>query len=161
MRVGQNTTPATVSGLFSDLLDNARNPRGKILNAIDFPACFPPWDDSPNRSSYATDVVAWDYMRGKPYCGNFTNQYPIAHLRWGLAGTADTVTFMHIDSDGFATFVRVITGKKVWGILPEDPSHDLLSSIDMFLDETFLLDELSPKSTFGLEAIVLRPGDIL
>jgi hypothetical protein len=59
---GWNTTPATVSGLVSNLLDNARNPEGKILNAINFPASFPTWDDSTNRSSYATDVVAWDYM---------------------------------------------------------------------------------------------------
>jgi hypothetical protein len=80
---------------------------------------------------------------------------------WGLAGTADTMTFMHIDSDGYATFVQVITGKKGWGILPEAPNQPRLSSVDFFLDETFLLDELSPASTFGLEAIVLRPSDTL
>jgi len=153
---GQNTTPATISGLVTDLLDNARNPDGKILNAIDFPACFTAWDDIPNYLSFATDVVAWDYLRGKPYCGNFTNQYPIAHMRWGLAGTANAVTFIHIDSDGYATFVRVTTGMKVWGILP---NHQL-SSIDAFLND-FLLDEIASDSTFPLEAIVLCPGDAL
>jgi len=154
---GQNTTPATVSGLVSDILDNARDPDGKILNAIDFPACFPVLDDIPNHLSFATDVAAWDYLRGKPYCGNFTNQYPTAHMRWGLAGTANSVTFLHIDSDGFATFVRVVTGKKVWGIVP---NHQL-SSIDAFLYQGFLLDEIPAGSTLALEAIVLRPGDIL
>lgn len=86
--------------------------------------------------------------------------YPTAHMRWGLAGTANTITFLHIDSDGYSTFVRAITGKKVWGILREDPKLPL-SSIDFFLDENFLLDEILDNSTFGLEAIVLRPGDIL
>jgi hypothetical protein len=149
-----------VSGLVSDILDNARNPEGKILNAIDFPACFPTWDDSKANSSYATDVVAWDYLRGKPYCGNFTNPYPTAHMRWGLAGTANALTFKHIDSDGLATYVRVITGKKAWGTLQESREHQL-SSVDFFLDEKFLLDEIDERSTFGLEVIALRPGDTL
>jgi len=156
----RNTTPTTVSGLVSDILDNAHNPARKFLNSIDFPACFPSWDDSSNHLSYATDLVAWDYLRGKPYCGNFTNPYPTAHMHWGLAGTANAVTFLHIDSDGYATFVQVTTGKKVWGILREAPKHQL-SSIAFFLDENFLLDEITDGSTFGLEAIVLRPGDTL
>ena len=134
-----------------------RNPGGKILNGIDFPAYFPRWDD---KLSFATDVVAWDYLRGKPYCGNFANPYPTAHMHWGLAGTADAVTFIHIDSDGYATTVRVVTGKKVWGILTESSTHQL-ASIDIFLDEDFLLDEITAGSTFGIEAIVLRPGDTL
>jgi hypothetical protein len=77
-------------------------------------------------------------------------------MRWGLAGTANAVTFIHIDSDGYATFVRVMTGKKVWGILP---NHQI-SSIHAFLDN-FLLDEIASDSMLGLEAIVLRPGDTL
>ena len=157
---GQNTTPATVSGHVRDILDNARNPAGKILNGIDFPACFPTWGDSPKLSSYATDVIAWDYLRGKPYCGNFTNPYPTAHMRWGLAGTAHALTFLHIDSDGYSTFLRVVTGKKVWGILREAPNVEL-SSINVFLDEHFLLDKIIDEASFGLETIVLRPGDTL
>jgi hypothetical protein len=81
-------------------------------------------------------------------------------MRWGLAGTANSISFLHIDSDGFSTFVQVITGKKVWGILREDPNIPL-SSINLFLDKNFLLDEILDESRFGLEAIVLRPGDIL
>ena len=150
----------TVSGLLSDILENARNPQGKILNGIDLPACFPAWDDSSKHLPYATDVVAWDYLRGKPYCGNFTNPYPTEHMRWGLAGTTDAVTFLHIDSDGFSTFVRVITGKKVWTILRDVPKNPV-SSIDFFIDETFSLDDIVNESTFALETIVLRPGDTM
>ena len=139
-----------MSGLFRDILDNAWNPDGKILNGLDFPK----WDENPKDcSAYATDVVAWDYVRGKPHCGNFTIPYPTAHMRWGLAGTANTMTSFHIDSDGFSTFLWVICGKKVWGIshAPELP----LSSIDVFLDENL------EAATHGIEAIVLRPGDLL
>lgn len=82
-------------------------------------------------------------------------------MRWGLAGTANAVTFLHIDSDGFATFVQVMCGKKVWGIYR--PSTDLpLSFINAFLDDTkFQLDTIPEQATIDLEAVVLRPGDFL
>jgi len=53
-----NTTSTTVSGLISNILNNACNPARKILNSIDFPACFPSWDDSSNHLLYATDLIA-------------------------------------------------------------------------------------------------------
>jgi len=90
----------------------------------------------------------------------FSESLSNSHMCWGLAGTANSVTFIHIDSDGYATTVRVVTGKKVWGILTETPRHRLAST-DIFLDDDFLLNEITPGSTFGLEAIVLRPGDML
>lgn len=144
----------------SDLLENARDPNGKILNAIDLPASFPVVDSILHPLSFATDVVAWDYVRGKPYCGSFTNFYPVAHMRWGLAGNANSISFLHIDSDGFSTVVQVISGKKVWGIYRED-RREPLSSTEVFINPQFSLNDLSDESTFGLEAIVLRPGDTL
>ena len=136
-------------------MENGRNPDGKILNGLDFPM----WDDSPrDRSSTAVDVVAFDYMRGKPHCGGLP--YPTGHMSWGLAGTANTVTFVHIDCDGFSTFIRVMCGKKVWAIYREDPELPL-SSINVFLHKKFRLDDLVDGAKYGFEAIVLRPGDLL
>jgi hypothetical protein len=155
MRQGDFSTPETTSGLVSDLLENAQNSDGKILNGLEFPM----WDDSPkDRSAYAVDVVAFDYVRGKPHCGTLT--YPIGDMRWGLAGTANTVTFAHIDSDGFSTFVQVMAGKKVWGIYRQAPELPL-SSINAFLHKDFMLDDLVDGAKYGFEAIVLRPGDQL
>ena len=99
-------------------------------------------------------MAAWDYVRGKPFCGK--SQYPTL----GLAGTANAVTFLHIDSDGYSMFVQVICGKKVWGIYRRQPRQLPLSSINLFLDKKFRLDEMLDQS-FGLEAIVLQPGDML
>ena len=103
-------------------------------------------------------MAAWDYVRGRPFGGK--SQYPTLDMRWGLAGTANAVTFLHIDSDGYSTFVRVICGKKVWGIYRRQPRQLPLSSINLFLDKKFRLDEMLDQS-FGLEAIVLQPGDML
>ena len=81
-------------------------------------------------------------------------------MHWRLAGTANTVTFLHINSDDFSTFVQVIAGKKIWEIYRQ--SLELpLSSVNVFLDEKFLLNEIPNSETYGLEAIVLRPGDFL
>jgi hypothetical protein len=88
------------------------------------------------------------------------SQYPVLDMRWGLAGTANAVTFFHIDSDGYATYLRVICGKKVWGIYRQ-PDNIPLASVNSFLDKDFRLDEVLEQSTFGLEVIVLRPGDMM
>ena len=81
-------------------------------------------------------------------------------MRWGLAGTANTVTFAHIDSDGFSTFVQVMAGRKVWGIYCQ-ASELPLSSINAFLHKDFMLDNLVDGAKYGFEAIVLCPGDQL
>jgi hypothetical protein len=155
-RVG-GSIPATDTGVAKNLLENAI-PQGKILNGLDFPM----WKDSQwDRRAYATDMVAWDYLLGSPHCGTITTPYPTGDMRWGLAGTAHTVSMFHVDSDGFATFGQVMCGKKLWAVYR--PSSTLpLSDINFFLrSENFQLDKIPAKAKFGLEAVVLRPGDLL
>ncbi len=119
------------------------------------------WNVNPmEQSAFAVDVSAWDYMRGKPNCGNAVMSYPTEHMRWGLAGTANTMTFMHVDSDGFNSFVKVVYGKKVWMLYCERPKLPH-SSTNIFLDQRFSLDKINPNAAFDLKAIVLRPDDIL
>ena len=118
------------------------------------------WCGGMGLPSREATVVAWDYLRGKPYCGNFTTPYLMAHMCWGLTGTADAVMFLHIDSDGFSTFVSPVCGKKIWDIYCKCPELPL-SSPNVFLDDNFLLDEVLDSSKFGLEAIVLCLGDLL
>jgi len=156
MRRG-GSIPDTVTGLAKDLLENA-TPQGKIVNGLDFPM----WKDTQwDRRAYATDMVAWDHLLGSPHCGTITTPYPTGHMRWGLAGTAHTVSMFHIDSDGFATFGQVMCGKKLWAVYRPSPSLPL-SDINAFLhSENFQLESIPAKAQFGLEAVVLRPGDSL
>ena len=157
IRGRHGTLPVTVTGQASDLLDNARSD-GKILNALDFPM----WKDSQwDRCSYASDMVAWDYLHGEAYCGTGTTPYPTGHVRWGLVGTAHAVSMLHIDSDGFATFVQVMSGKKLWAVYRPTPTLPLSSTNVYMFPDHFQLDQIPPKSGFSLEAVVLRPGDLL
>jgi len=131
---------------------------GKILNGLDFPM----WKDSQwDRSSYATDMVAWDFLLGNPHCSAANTSYPTGHVRWGLAGTAHAVSTLHIDSDGFATFVQVMCGKKLWAVYRPSPKLPLSNNDAFLLSDFFQLDRIPPKATSGLEAVVLRPGDLL
>jgi hypothetical protein len=115
------------------------------------------WD----RCSYATDLVAWDYLLGNPHCPTSNTSFPTGHVRWGLAGTAHAVSTLHIDSDGFATFGQVMCGKKLWAVYRPSPTLPL-SNINVFIrEDTFELDKIPSKAQFGLEAVVLRPGDLL
>ncbi len=51
-------------------------------------------------------------------------------LSWGLKGTSNTFTFMHINIDGFNSFLQVLYGKKVWIVYCEKPElHVLLLKI--------------------------------
>ena len=120
------------------------------------------WKDSQwDRCSYATDMVAWDYVRGKQFCGTVTTPYPTEHVRWGLAATAHTFTSLHIDSDGFSTFVQVMCGKKVWIVYHPSPGLPLWSTNLFTNGDWFQLDKIPKNAQYGLEAMVLRPGDQL
>lgn len=149
--------PVTVTGHAMDLLQNAKSD-GKILNGLDFPM----WKDSEwHRSSYSTDMVAWDYLHGDQHCSTGTEPYPTGHMRWGLAGTAHAVSMLHVDSDGFGTFIQVMCGKKLWAVYRAHPSLPL-SSTDVFLSpDCFQLDRVPTHANFGLEGLVLRPGDLM
>src|SRR5882672_2709317 len=83
------------------------------------------------------------------------------HMWWGLAATAHTFTQLHIDSDGFSTFMQVMCRKKVWIVYYPSPNHPL-SSTNVFTNSDFFqLDEITENVLFGLKAIVLKPGDQL
>ncbi len=154
--MGDNSVPVTLTGKAKDLLDHVTL-GGKILNGLDFPM----WKDPQwHRSPYATDMVAWDFLLGKPYGGDADTAYPTGHVRWGLAGTAHAVTVLHVDSDGFATYVQVMNRKKLWALYHQSPDRPL-SNINTFLHSDFQLDRIPSKAKSGLEAVVLRPGDML
>jgi hypothetical protein len=149
--------PATVTGQAKDLLNHAAS-RGKILNGLDFPM----WKDSQwEHSPYATDMVAWDVLLGNAHCSSPNTPYPTGHMRWGLGGTAHVVSTLHMDSDGLATIVRVVCGKKLWALYHPSPRLPLSNINAFLLPATFQLDRIPPKAKSGLEGVVLRPGDML
>jgi hypothetical protein len=146
--------PRNVVGSVAELLESVKSGK-KILNGMEFPMLDAPLEHTP----YTTDLAAWRATVGVHTCP-LKSEYPKGSMRWGLAGSANSLTFMHIDSDGYNTFVKVLCGKKLWAFYREGPSQRL-STIDVFTNPEFCLDEVLPESDYGIEAIVLNPGDLL
>ena len=150
----QPCVPSVLSGVVQDLLDNAEDTdTSKILNALDFPL----WDGSRERNDYATDMAAWDVTRGL-HIFDPSALYPTGDVRWGLAGLRNTMTFLHIDPDGFHTENMVGVGAKAWGVLRERPGFEK-SSINFYVDDGFCLNEIGDCARYDFEIVALRPGD--
>lgn len=150
----ERSFPKNVVGSVAELLESAKSGK-RILNGLDFPMLDAPLE----HTAYTMDLAAWRATSGVHTCPS-KSEYPKGCMRWGLAGSANTFTFMHIDSDGYNSFVKVLCGKKLWGFYREGPTHRL-STTDVFINPEFRLDEVLPQSDYGIEAIVLNPGDLL
>ncbi|KAF8873848.1 hypothetical protein CPB84DRAFT_1690553 [Gymnopilus junonius] len=145
-----------VSGYTSDILVNERS-NGQILNGLDFP--MGDADRRPNK--YAVDLDACDITCGFHQVP-LTSSYLTEHMRWGAAGTRNTLTFVHIDCDGLNTNDGPICGSKLWAVMERLLGSKPLSSIHFFLDEeAFVLDDVPAKVKYRFEGIVLRSSDIL
>ncbi|PPQ83530.1 hypothetical protein CVT25_006959 [Psilocybe cyanescens] len=147
--------PTTITGTLQDFLDEALSNRGCIMNVLDLPLCH----ESTAPSPYSSDSHAWHHTRGRP--GSLSSEtFPTTDTCWALLGSGNTITFFHIDSDGFNTRGLVIWGGKLWILYRE--RHELpLSSRHVFFDEGFYLDRYKDKAKYDLEAIYLTKGDLL
>ncbi|KAF8873911.1 hypothetical protein CPB84DRAFT_1853838 [Gymnopilus junonius] len=139
-----------INGTLQQILDSIKDPQGKFLNGLDFPGS----NFATPLNSYVADLTAWHYTRGaKGY--QATSEYPRAHMRWHLISTGNTVTWVHIDSDGVCSEIIVVCWKKLWifGGAKRDYS---LANIMTFLRDDFYIEV--PSESLAWEAVVLTPG---
>ncbi|KAF8961234.1 hypothetical protein BDZ97DRAFT_1760084 [Flammula alnicola] len=71
-----------------------------------------------------------------------------------------TVTFFHVDPDGFNTRALLVRGGKLW-IFYREVRDMPLSSRHVFFDKGFHLDRFTDKAKYDLEAVFLSKGDFL
>ncbi|KAF8969129.1 hypothetical protein BDZ97DRAFT_1654186 [Flammula alnicola] len=151
---GRKSFPKNVVGTIEDLLESVKTGK-KIVNGLEFPMLDAPLE----HTAYTSDLAAWRITSGVHTCPR-KSEYPKGDMCWGLAGSANTFTFMHVDSDGYNTFLKVLCGKKLWAFYRDGPTYPL-SSIDVFTNPDFSLDDVLPQSDYGIEAVVLKAGDFL
>ncbi|KAF8957876.1 hypothetical protein BDZ97DRAFT_1669173, partial [Flammula alnicola] len=129
--------PATITGMLQEVLDEVDHDEGRIVNALDLPLCH----ESTAPTAYSTDTYAWHHTRGR--LGFLSNEvFPTTDTCWALISSRHTVTFFHVDPDGFNT-------------------HMPLSSRHVFFDKGFRLDRFTDKAKYDLEAVFLSKGDFL
>ena len=129
------------------------------MNALSFPRSGSGYDHRLSRH-FATDVAAWISTEGKVVCED-DMMFPTGDMRWGLAALKGAVHWVHIDSDGFGTFIDVKCGMKYWMILkPKNKQEWGLDRIGAFHHPGFSLNEPSSE-LFDVEAVALHPGSTL
>ncbi|KAG6868022.1 hypothetical protein C0993_008324 [Termitomyces sp. T159_Od127] len=141
------------SGTLLDVVRSVDEKHPKALNALDIPPCIS--KPFPHHGLFS-DQIAWDTAGGKVEEG-----YPTNDMRWSLAATAWAHHKWHMDSDGFATFIKVDTGSKIWFIgtpKRELPPSLLSGGIERILG-SFDLHGVN-SDILDIEAVVLTPNDL-
>jgi hypothetical protein len=112
----------------------------------------------------ASHDVAWNETRGKP---GFPKERPLSDdLVWGTAATAHTISWLHVDDDGFATCVAIKAGSKYWILLRSRPKK----SADDYVGDMGTIDaypsDWAPSTNSGhaeceAEGLLLMKGSVL
>ncbi len=139
-------------GTLRHVLDSARSQDGPILNALSFPLALA----GMRCSALSSEIEAWRLTERMKFC-NAEASFPIGDMRWGLAATRGGRHWVHIDSDGLATFIDVRCGGKWWIIFTPLEGQDkyIFASIDQFFDG---FETINPPGRYSAEAIYLTPG---
>jgi len=126
------------------LLRVSRDPKGKVLSALEFPSWLMPSEPLP----CSVDLVAWNKSAEMKY-----KDFPISHTIWGHAGLRGAFTLWQVNGDGFNTFVDVKNeeGEKWWIVANVDRENS--GKLRFQLGEGLDLD-----SDLQLEAILLTKG---
>ncbi|KAF9049143.1 hypothetical protein BJ165DRAFT_1464582 [Panaeolus papilionaceus] len=107
------------SGTLEQVLQCATMENGKILNALDLPMPTATLEET----CFTTDLVSWRLTMGELNCPR-GEEYPTSKFRWALVTTKGGLHWVHLDNDGFATFIHVRTGAKWWIIATPKKGHE-------------------------------------
>ncbi|KAH6909845.1 hypothetical protein BKA70DRAFT_1425560 [Coprinopsis sp. MPI-PUGE-AT-0042] len=140
----------------SELLEYSKTPleQRKNINALNFP--MPPGLRPEILSAIATAYIAWLRTHHNNMC---FSSYPSGQTQWGLLAYNGALHYLHIDAEGFGTWIEVKCGAKLWVIAypPSNGQLPSLSDINAYeLDSELFCGE--PPEGWTLEAVVLTPG---
>lgn len=139
-----------VSGTLRAVYNHTQSPGGRILNVLDLPlvAGIPP------PSTIASHLPAWRDTTSNNTFEKGVEIYDTEHTSWALVATTDAFHKWHLDAEGFATWIEVVSGCKWWTVAVA-PSHDDMARLDQF-DSPFSL-ELG-KREWRYESVLLPAG---
>jgi hypothetical protein len=103
----------------------------------------------------SSDRAAFQKTLQGPMCKKRV-EYPVVETVWGLAATTGAVSFFHLDTNGFATWIDVCAGAKYW-ILARPKKHHDFAKMTLFTKHSY--DQEGPNEDYwDLEAVLLLPG---
>ncbi|KAG6912872.1 hypothetical protein DXG01_011433, partial [Tephrocybe rancida] len=138
------------------LLDVVECSKPKAINSLDNPQPV----DSFSPQKFNSGELAWGQGLGQEYYRRDKN-IPFMDLRWGLASTGDTTHNYHLDANGFASFVCVDTGAKLWILATPKKGREAeaFASIHLFTGE--YSPDRPNTELWDFEAILLLPSMML
>jgi hypothetical protein len=80
---------------------------------------------------------------------------------WGLIHHAMFHTYVHHDAEGYATWVEVDSGLKLWVILRPLDDTVLPDRLSLYRDQTAFLPDGDYKPTWKPWVIAALPGDVM
>ena len=145
-RLRQGTVQSLLASLKGD---------GKILNTLNVPMpelglCF--W-------KFSTHSAAWIATKEVTDCPK-RDTPPLSSIRWGLAATTGTLSWLHLDSSSFCTYVDTKAGFRWWIILRrkgEVHCFESISKVEAFFDGLYEVD-CPNNDKWDVEAVLLPPG---
>ena len=110
---------------------------------------------------FSTDSMAWLATKGARGCMQ-EEEPPMVNIQWGLVAIKGALSFFHLDSNGFNTYIESRTEFK-WCILGGGPgenfSFESIGDMQTYFNGTY--DKEKPNTSSGkmkLEVILLAPG---
>lgn len=144
-----------VSGTLEKLLQHVEDPaHGRILNALDLPQV----GGCPPHLNLASDVTAWRDTTGRAVFEKGIEVYDTEHSSWALVATRDAFHKWHLDAEGLATWLTVVSGYKLW-VVGVPACHDDLGGLGMLNERIFDLDTGNKHMKY--EYVLLSPGSTL
>lgn len=106
-----------------------------------------------------TDCAAWKATKGAKGCAQEETP-PYSSIRWGLAATKGALSWLHLDSNGFNTYVDTKSGFKWWIIgrrKGEEHCFESFSEVEAFFDGNHHVERPDAEK-WDFEAVLLLPG---
>ena len=119
-------------GTLDQLLEASKSLKGPILNALSFPLPL----TGIASTGLSTEVEAWKMTQGELFCPPEVS-FPVGDIRWGLAALEGARHWVHVDCEGFRTYIDVQCGAKWWILFnpPDGRDRTAFADIYQFMDD--------------------------
>ncbi|KAG6914860.1 hypothetical protein DXG01_014868 [Tephrocybe rancida] len=140
-----------------DALYHVVKTSGKGITTEDLPLSV----DSFGRDVFLSNIFVWSHVVGEEYFTHL-DSIPTMELRWGTVLTGDTSQDFRIAPNGFATVIKVVSGRKL--LVMAEPRirqgvFDHLANINIY---TGNIDEkVMNRRLFSLQSLILETDDTL
>ncbi|KDQ52003.1 hypothetical protein JAAARDRAFT_62160 [Jaapia argillacea MUCL 33604] len=137
--------------------ESLKGDKGWVLNALDLPLGCMGLSHVARFQDLASHQFVWQHTAERD------EMIPDHDISWGIASCHDSMSWVHLDTDGLATVVQSLVGKKVWSL--GQPKQGTASLTFDDGDASWLETQFDPHSActelWDYESVELTINDVL